>query len=62
MSHQGASNVIPMKVGIQDIQLIAFWIARKLHFVSRPRPNTIPEQARGNDEGLKRKLPDFSNI
>jgi len=28
---------------------VSFWIALTLHCVSRPRLNTIPGQARGND-------------
>ncbi len=49
MSHRGVFTVIPAQAGIQGIQLIAFWIAQKLHCVSR---------LRGNDEGYKLKLPD----
>ena len=58
MSPRGVFTVIPAKAGIQGIQLITFWIALTLHHVSRPRLNTIPGQARGNDEGFKLKLPD----
>jgi len=49
LSHRSVFNVIPAQAGIQSIQLIAFWIAQKLHSVSR---------LRGNDEGFKRKLTD----
>jgi len=44
---QGVFDVIPAKAGIQGIYLIAFWIAQKLHCVSRPLPSK--GQARGND-------------
>jgi len=36
LRRQDVYNVIPAKAGIQNIQLIAFWIAQKLHCVSAP--------------------------
>jgi hypothetical protein len=46
---RGVFDVMPAEAGIQGFQLTDFWIALKLHCVSR---------LRGHDKGFRLKLPD----